>query len=177
MSNHSAAVPSGTLDTATLMSFFGVTGTPGKFEYNQYQERIPYNWCKRPAANLFTAVDTNADTIINNQIYPGFIQFGGNTGKTNSFADIDTGALTGGVYNSQNLLTENNLSCFFLQAPQRSILGFATPLLVPIAQINKLLNHYIGLQTAALSCPQLKRSQPSLFSKYPGGFKYKAQGE
>lgn len=68
MSNHSAAQPGGYLDGNTLKSFFGITGSPGNFKYNKFQERIPYNWYKRPAANAFTAVDTNADTVINDRI-------------------------------------------------------------------------------------------------------------
>lgn len=46
---------------------------------------------------------TQVDTVINNEMYPGIIRFGGNTGKTNSFVGIDTGDLTGGVFNGASL--------------------------------------------------------------------------
>lgn len=177
MSNHSAAVPGGTLDGDTLKSFFGFSGSPGNFKYNQGHERIPHNWYKRPTANLLTTVDIAADLFTDEAIYPGVLQFGGNTGKKNSFAGIDTNDLTGGLYNSNDLLHGNNLACFFLQATQQSILDFAAPLLVPLSQIISLLDQFIGPQLDALSCPELKRFDPSLFSKYPGGFRYKAEGQ
>ena len=41
MSNHTAANPGGYLDADVLKSFFAVTGTPGKFVFHKYQERIP----------------------------------------------------------------------------------------------------------------------------------------
>ena len=114
--------------------------------------------------------------VINNQIYPGVINFGGNTGTTNSFAGIDFSSLTGGVYNSKSLLTGDALSCFFLQAGAQAILDFGTPLLEPLAALQSLINKYVGPQVQALECPQLEDFNPSLFSNYPGA-NFKAEGE
>lgn len=43
-SNHSAAVPGGTLSREVLKSFFSVTGEPGSFVYTPGQEKVPMNW-------------------------------------------------------------------------------------------------------------------------------------
>ena len=82
MSNHSAAVPGGTLDTEVLKSFFAVTGEPGKFVHHKYQERMPYNWYKRPGGvNAYNAADVFLDLIADASIYPNILKLGGNTGK------------------------------------------------------------------------------------------------
>lgn len=121
-------------------------------------------------------VDTNVDTVINDGMYPGIIRFGGNTGTTNSFTGIDTGNLTGGVFNGQTLLEGNNLSCFFLQASMAGLADAALPLLEPIGQIMSYLSDNLGPQISALNCPQLKEFNNELFSSYPGA-SYKAQGQ
>lgn len=170
MSNHSAAVPGGTLDGETLKSFFAITGEPGNFVYHPGQERIPYNWYRRPTANAFTAVDTNADTVINDRIYPGVLKFGGNTGKTNSFAGVDLGNLTGGVYNSQSLGTGNNAACFFYQASQQAIPDFGAPLVQPLNKIEAYLSKNLGPYIDKLGCPKLNGDAfgPGFFKGFPG---------
>lgn len=82
MSNHSAANPGGQLTGEQLKQFFSVTGEPGSFVWTPGQERIPLNWYRRPSGQQMNTVDTNVDTVINNGMYPGIIQFGGNTGRT-----------------------------------------------------------------------------------------------
>jgi hypothetical protein len=44
MSNKSEAYPEGYLSGEVLKSFFGITGSPGGFVYNEGQEKIPDNW-------------------------------------------------------------------------------------------------------------------------------------
>lgn len=44
MANHSAENPAGLLSYSTLQSWFGVEGTPGKYNAVQGTERIPDNW-------------------------------------------------------------------------------------------------------------------------------------
>tara|TARA_R110002060_G_scaffold11921_2_gene17163 strand:- start:54 stop:428 length:375 start_codon:yes stop_codon:yes gene_type:complete len=121
-------------------------------------------------------IDTNVDTVINNQMYPGIIRFGGNTGTVNSFVGVDTGNLTGGVFNGGDLLQGNNLACFFLQATQAGLADSASPLLQPVGQILGFLNSKLGPQINALSCPQLSDFNNDLFNQFPGA-SYKAQGQ
>jgi hypothetical protein len=47
--------------------------------------------------------------------YPKFASIGGNTGKVNSFVGINAMNLTGGIFNAENLLQDNNLTCMTLQ--------------------------------------------------------------
>ena len=46
MSNKSAEYPEGYLDGDVLKSFFGITGEPGSFTWDEGTERIPDNWYK-----------------------------------------------------------------------------------------------------------------------------------
>lgn len=43
---------------------------------------------------------------------PRTMNIGGNTAGVNTFTGVDIGDLTGGVYNSQNLLNGDNFACF-----------------------------------------------------------------
>ncbi len=43
---------------------------------------------------------------------PRTLNIGGNTAGVNTFAGLDIGDLTGGVYNSMNLLNGDNFICF-----------------------------------------------------------------
>lgn len=85
MSNHSAAVPGGTLTREVLQSFFSVTGSPGSFVHTPRHERIPENWYKRPAADAYSLVSTGLDIATNNAMYPGILGVGGNTGSVNTY--------------------------------------------------------------------------------------------
>ena len=176
MSNHSAENTGGYLDGENLKSFFAVTGEPGNFVYHKGMERVPYNWYKRPSSQPLDTVDTNLDTVINNGMYPGIIQFGGNTGTTNSFTGVDTGNLTGGVFNAATLLEGNNLSCFFLQVTQAGLVDAAFPLLEPVGVILDFISSKLGPQLQGLNCPQLSTYNNELFKKYPG-YSYKAEGQ
>ncbi|KAH7399884.1 hypothetical protein BKA64DRAFT_744567 [Cadophora sp. MPI-SDFR-AT-0126] len=176
MSNRSEENKGGNLNGDVLKSFFSVTGEPGNFVHTPGHERIPNNWYKRPTSQPMTTVDTNVDTVINNEMYPGIIRFGGNTGTVNSFVGVDTGDLTGGVFNGANLLQGNNLACFFLQATQVGLADSASPLLQPVGQILGFLNSNLGPQINALDCPQLSDFNNDLFNQFPGA-SYKAQGQ
>ncbi|KAM3421360.1 hypothetical protein BST61_g1757 [Cercospora zeina] len=168
MSNRSQENMGGILNTEVLKSFFSVTGEPGSFVHTPGHERVPDNWYKRPTSQPMNTVDTNVDTVINNAMYPGIIRFGGNTGTVDSFVGIDTGDLTGGVFNGDSLLEGNNLSCFFLQASQAGLSDAVDPLLQPIGQIKNFLKAQLGPQLSALGCPQLDSFDNSLFGSFPG---------
>lgn len=176
MSNHSEEVMGGVLNGDVLKSFFSVTGEPGNFVHNPGMERIPDNWYKRPSSQPMNTVDTNVDTVVNDGMYPGIIRFGGNTGTVNSFVGVDTGDLTGGVFNAASLADGNQLSCFFLQASMAGLTDAAYPLLEPIGQLQSFLESNLGPQISALGCPQLSEFNNELFSTYPGA-SYKAEGE
>ena len=174
MSNHTAANPGGYLDDNILKSFFGVTGTSvGNFVYNKNQERIPYNWYKRPGGtDQYNAVDVFLDLLSTATIYPGTLKFGGNTGKVNTFTGVDIGGLTGGVFNGATLLNGNNLACFAYQAAQaagiaelKGVTGILGSTLAPVL-------NFITSATSGLSCPQLKTYNTAVFAKYPGYKKY-----
>lgn len=152
MSNRSAEEPAGVLDRNVLKSFFSVEGEPGSFVHTPGHERIPDNWYKRPAGNAYSITLVNADTVVNNAMYPGIVRFGGNTGTTNSFVGVDVTDATGGVFNGASLLEGDNLSCFMLQASQAVILDQFSPVVSGIAGF--LTENLEPLQSA-LSCPAL----------------------
>ncbi|CAE6528452.1 unnamed protein product, partial [Rhizoctonia solani] len=119
MSNHSAETPEGVLNHEVLKSFYGVSGSGSNLVYQPGYERIPDNWYKRPidySIPLYTV-----DLLYAGLKHPEFLSIGGNTGKVNSFAGVNIGDITGGVYNSVNLLEGNNLVCFAFQAAQQAM--------------------------------------------------------
>ncbi|CAE6489927.1 unnamed protein product, partial [Rhizoctonia solani] len=119
MSNHSTEAPDGVLNHETLKSFFGVSGNSANLTYKVGYERIPNNWYRRPVDYILPLFDL--DLVYMGLKHPEFLSIGGNTGKVNSFAGVNLGNLTGGVYNSVDLLQGNNLICFGLQAMQQAI--------------------------------------------------------
>lgn len=168
MSNHTASQPSGYLDQPQLKTFFSITGEPGSFVHTPGYEAIPDNWYRRPSDNPYTIPAAVSDVVIGIEMYPSTLQIGGNTNGVNSFAGVDLGNLTGGVYNSENLLDGNNLGCFLFQSLQ---IGFPDALKNPlndIASALSLLNTYLEPVLGDLSCPALNRYDVGLFSQFPG---------
>lgn len=168
MSNRSVENKGGVLHGDVLKQFFAVTGTPGNFVHHEGMERIPENWYKRPSSQPMDTVDTNVDTVINNQMYPGVIRFGGNTGKVDSFVGLDFGDLTKGVFDGTSLFKGNNLSCFFLQAVSAGLADPAEPLLESVGKIRGFLTKTLAPKVKALNCPELKSFNNEVFKKYPG---------
>lgn len=168
-SNHSAEAPGGTLSSEVLQSFFAVTGKNGRFVHHKYQERIPYNWYKRPGgADAYNVPDVFLDLIADASIYPGILKFGGNTGKVNTFTGVDIGDLTGGVFNSKTLLQGNNLACFAFQAAEAGGIdeldGAAISLGKVLAPITAVFKE--------LKCPPLAKFDFQLFDIFPGAPKF-----
>lgn len=97
------------------------------------------------------------------------VRIGGNTGTTNSFAGVDLGNLTGGVYTSANLFQGNNLGCFLFQALQQGLPseleGLVSSLLQPAID---LVNDKVDPVLQLLDCPALTEFDQSLFEQYPG---------
>lgn len=175
MSNHSADNPGGYLDKAQLKSFFGVSGPDNALVGNKGQEQIPQNWYRRPSSNPYDIPAAAADIVIGQLMSPGTSVVGGNTGTTNSFVGIDLGSLTGGAYNSANLLEGNNLACFAFQALQNGFPDVLSPLFSNIAPVLQLINDVLAPILSNLSCPTLEIYNRGLFDQFPGS-KYNLTG-
>lgn len=174
MANKSAEHPEGVLNKEVLKSFFSITGDDDNLKYTPGNERIPENWYKRAIGDEYTipfyAVDLNLAALA----HPEFLEIGGNTGTTNSFVGVDPSNLTGGVFNSVNLLQGNNLACFGFQAA----IQFAPDLLKGLVSdvtgaVNKIAS---SLNLNGLNCPHLTMVDDTQFSKFPGYTKLKADG-
>lgn len=168
MSNHSAENNGGTLTREVLKSFFSVTGEPGSFVHTPGQERIPDNWYKRPAANSYTIPSTLLDAQVNNLMYPGLIRIGGNTGQVNSFVGIDTGNLTGGVFNADTLFEGNNAACFLLQASQAGIPDQVSGIISNLGALLDWVTSQLGPLSERFECPELADFRNELFDPFPG---------
>ena len=168
MSNHTAEEPSGYLDKANLKTFFGISGPDDALVWNRGQEQIPQNWYRRPSSNPYSGPNAVADVILGVLAYPQTLQIGGNTGKVNSFAGVDVGSLTGGTYNSANLLNGNNLGCFAIQAMQAGLPDTLKTVLSDITPALELVNQYATPILGDLGCPTLAAYNQGLFNQFPG---------
>lgn len=102
-------------------------------------------------------------------MYPGVVQFGGNTGKTNSFTGVDIGDLTGGVFDGASLLEGNNLGCFMIQAVQAGLPDQLTGAGDDALQaIMAMVADKADPIAEELSCPQMKTYNSGVFNQYPG---------
>lgn len=151
LSNHTDDNPDETLSKNVLRSFYGVTENPnGSLSYTPGHERIPENWF--PRQTPYTILDFNAAEAALLVKQPELLSVGGNTGEVNSFAGIDVGDLTGGVFNAANLLEGNNLVCFALEvvkfAGPNSLSSALKTLSEPIELLGKIVAPLVDL-----SCP------------------------
>ena len=103
---------------------------------------------------------------------------GGNTGTVNSFAGLDLGDLTGGVFNLATLLENNNLLCFAFEVVKllapNSLSGLFSVLDVPL----KMITDTLGSALHNFTCPALtdltiggQSFQDGIQVKYPGAAK------
>jgi hypothetical protein len=174
-SNHSVDEPNGYLDAYNLKSFFGVSGPDSALVWNKGQERIPYNWYRRPSTNPYTITSATLDLFANIQYYPDVVVVGGNTGTVNSFAGVDLGDLTGGVYNSANLLKRNNLVCFAIQTTQLGIPDAISSIVEDVAGVVAWATAQLAPFLKDLGCPELTEFNTGLFGAFPGSA-YKPTG-
>lgn len=161
MANHSAEYPAGYLSHEVLQSWFGVTGQDGSYTANQGTEQIPENWYRRALEYPYDTDYFLADVINAAALHPKFLDIGGNLGKTNSFAGVDVADLTGGLYNSADLLKGNNLGCFVYQLSAQ-----AKPDIV-LGALTKLTNA-IGSIVGPLNCPKLQAIDEAQLEQFPG---------
>ena len=170
MANHSAEYPEGYLDRQTFSTFFGVdVDTKRKtFNVKQGYERIPENWYKRPIDDEFSIPDFLLDVLEHASYDPRLLSFGGNLGKVNSFAGVDLGDLTGGVFNLANLLEGNNLECFVFQITLAAAPDFLGSTYTDVKKALTPLSDKVMQLLADKICPQLEEYNHKLFEKYPG---------
>lgn len=167
MGNKSAEYPQGYLDRDVLKSFFAVTAEPDNFQYNRGHERIPTNWYKRAIGDEYGIASLAADMTAAALTYPELLSLGANQGRVNTFAGVDIGNLTGGVYNLQNLVQGNNAACLafqlVLQALPDVVKGLYSPISLPLVRLNGVLGNAID----GLSCPQLQNVDMDQLRQFP----------
>lgn len=168
-SNKSAAYPdNGILNKEILKSFFSITGSDDELVYTEGHEQIPANFYKRAIGNEYTIPLFIEDTFSFASKFPEMFSIGGNTGKVDSYAALDLGNLTGGIYNSADLLEGNNLWCFVFQsllaaAPDVLEGGYSNPS-GPMATLLDSVNTIIG----DYACPAIETLNEGQFAQYPG---------
>ncbi|KAK5940554.1 hypothetical protein PMZ80_006970 [Knufia obscura] len=174
MANKSAEYPEGILNQEVLKSFFSITGDDGNLQYTPGNERIPDNWYKRAIGDEYTIPYYSTDLNVAALQHPEFLEIGGNTGTTNSFVGVDPSNVTGGVYNSKNLLQGNNLACFGFQAGIQAAPDLLKGLVSNVTgAVNKLTG---SLDLSGLGCPVLEGIDESQFSQFPGYTKLNSDG-
>ena len=163
MANHSAENPIGDLSYDVIKSWFGITGENGNYKANQGYERIPDNWYRRSLVSTYTIPYFLGDTVVAAGLHPKFLDIGGNLdGKTNNFAGVDVGNLTGGVFNSADLLKGNNLGCFAYQ----TVAQIKSDLILD--DVLNSIQSAVGSVVTQLGCPQLKAIDEAQLEKFPG---------
>jgi len=143
-----------------IRSFYAIYGEEGSFEYRKGWERIPKNWYRVPSD--YSLAQLNIDIVEFVSKYPELGSIGGNTGTVNSFAGIDIGDLTGGIYNAETLLEGNNLVCFVFQ-----IVKTISP--DALSTLYNVINGPLEVVTNALATPLLDMACPALGNMMQGG--------
>lgn len=176
MANKTAENPEGLLNGEVLKSFYAITGDDGNFTYTPGYERIPENWYTRNAADPYDVLFLNVDTDAALLQHLEFGSIGGNTGTVNSFAGVDPGNLTGGVYELSTLTQGNNLLCYGMEVTLQELPDLLSGLFTDIDSAMDAVGTAINNATNTLGCPKLNNVDKDQFSKYPGYTKLKADG-
>jgi hypothetical protein len=168
-SNKSAEYPdNGILDKEILKSFFAISGPDDNLTYTYGHEEIPANFYKRAIGNEYTIPLFFDDTVSFASNFPEMFSIGGNTGTVDSYAALDLGNFTGGVYEATTLLEGNNLWCFIFQAliseaPDVLKGGYSDPsgpMATLLDQVNTIIGDY--------ACPKIEKLNEEQFVQYPG---------
>lgn len=100
------------------------------------------------------------------------VSIGGNTGTTNSYASLNLGNITGGLYDSTTLLEGDNLKCFVFQALLSSapdvLKGGYSDVNAVMATLTDQVEKFLG----DAACPQINKPLNKQFDKFPGYNKY-----
>jgi hypothetical protein len=136
--------------------------------YQEGYERIPNNWYRRPIGDDFSIPDFLVDVLDYGVQDPRLLSVGGNVNGVNTYAPVDLGDLTGGVYKSGELAEGNNLECFVFQ----SILAAGPDTLggtfSNVGEAFQPLSTTILSRLAGLGCPQLQTLDDDQYKQYPG---------
>ncbi|KAF2160337.1 hypothetical protein M409DRAFT_70503 [Zasmidium cellare ATCC 36951] len=163
MANHSEEDPIGTLTYDVIQSWFGIEGENGAYTAPFGHERIPENWYRRSVTAPYSIPYFLGDVLNFAALHPKFLDIGGNLdGKTNNFAGVNVENLTGGVFNSADLLQGNNLGCFAFQTAAQIKAD-----LVLQDLLNQLQNA-VGDIVTQLGCPQLEAIDEAQLEQFPG---------
>lgn len=168
-SNKSAEYPdNGILNKEVLKSFFAISGPDDALVYTYGHEQIPANFYRRAIGNEYVFAEFMQDLNMFATYFPEMISVGGNTGKVNSYAALDLGNFTGGVYNGATLLEGNNLACFVFEsllaaAPDVLKGGYADP-----SGPMKTLADKVGGLIGGFACPAIESLNEGQFAMYPG---------
>jgi hypothetical protein len=169
MANHSAECPEGCLNGEVLKSMYAIiTAADGTLQYTPGHEQIPANWGRRPFLLQYTEPLIFSDLIPMWLKYPELLTIGGNINGTNTYAPIDIGNLTGGVYNAETLLEDDNAACFVLQALQILVPDALSGLAGFVDIIVTKLSEMTGPLLAQLTCPELDALNTSMLEQFPG---------
>jgi len=163
MANHSDINPIGSLSYDVLQSWFGIQGSGGNYTAPFGTERIPANWYRRSMTAPYTIPYFLGDVAAAAVLHPKFLDIGGNQGgKTNNFAGVELEDLTGGVFNSADLLKGNNLGCFVFQVVAQVKADFL------LAGVLTTIQDVVGGIIGKLACPQLQGIDEQLLEQFPG---------
>lgn len=134
------------------MSFFGVTEQDGGvMTYNHSWERILENWYRRPID--YGLVGMNLDLVRMIVEHPVRASIGGNMGKTNSFAGVDLGDVSGGLLHTAELLEDNNLLCFAFELVKTVAPNSLSTLFKVVGVPLQIITEAINLRLLDLTCP------------------------
>ena len=166
--NHSVEHPNGVLTKEVLFNFYSVrqNARTGRMFYTRGHERIPENFYRQPTNN-FNPLRFMMCLVEIFSVYPRAAIIGGNTGKVNNFTPVDIENLTGGVFNANDLLDPQKLSCFFFGLVQSLTPGILNKVakLIGVGALQKLIDSVLG--TSVIGCPVFTINQ-KLLEKYPG---------
>jgi hypothetical protein len=170
MSNHSQEEQSGYFNGEMFKTFFAVEGEYPNFKWLPGQERIPDNWYRRPAPFFYELKDIGGDVAIQYLAYPDSARIGGNVNGVNTYAGIDLGDLTGGIYNTTSVLNPNghNLACFIAQLTTSLVPHTLDVALSELSAITNILNEFVAPVIGNLSCAPINKYDQTAFNQFAG---------
>ncbi|KAI5803968.1 hypothetical protein DFH27DRAFT_388292 [Peziza echinospora] len=165
MCNFTKEYPRGILNEEMLMDWWAFDrdpANPGRYKTRgKGWSTFPRDWHRRPIGVLYDygLLAFSLDLVAIALKVPGALKIGGNTGTVNSFTGIDLGNLTGGLFNTIDLLTDpKKLICFLLQ-----LLSVALPgILRKDGLLGGLLKPALDLITKLITVPLLDPTCPRL---------------
>ena len=162
--NKSAEYPEGTLNKNVLRNFYSVWyGTEEEPEFKFGHERIPDNWYKRNAVDLYSVPYLEADILYYSQVTPEIPFPGCNDGEVNTYRSLDPATLTNGVFTKEKVAAQP--LCFSLQYTHAflpALTGLASTLLSPLTNAISALTSQLG------DCPAISSIDNSALEACPG---------